>query len=54
MQHVVQYLWLIPAVPLVMAGIGALLKRERRRAAAGLGTAEIEACIGGYPNVYMH
>jgi NADH-quinone oxidoreductase subunit L len=36
MQHVVQYLWLIPAVPLVMAGIGALLKRERRRAAAGL------------------
>jgi NADH-quinone oxidoreductase subunit L len=36
MEHVVQYLWLIPALPLVMAGLGALLKRDRRRLAASL------------------
>jgi len=36
MEHVVQYLWLIPALPLVMAGWGALLKRDRRRLAASL------------------
>ena len=36
MEKVVQYLWLIPAVPLVMAGLGAVLRRERRRLAAGL------------------
>src|ERR1039458_9659820 len=36
MEYVVQYLWLIPAIPLLMAGVGALLKRDRRRLAAGL------------------
>ncbi len=36
MEPVVQYLWLIPALPLVMAGLGALLKRDRRRLAASL------------------
>jgi NADH-quinone oxidoreductase subunit L len=36
MSYVVQYLWLIPALPLVMAGLGALLKREQRRLAASL------------------
>jgi len=36
MEYVVQYLWLIPALPLVMAGLGSLLKRERRQLAAGL------------------
>jgi NADH-quinone oxidoreductase subunit L len=35
-EHIVQYLWLIPALPLVAAGLGALLKRERRRLAAAL------------------
>ena len=33
MEYVVQYLWLIPALPLVMAGLGALL--QARPAAAG-------------------
>jgi NADH-quinone oxidoreductase subunit L len=36
MEPVVQYLWLIPALPLVMAGLGALLKGGRRRLAAWL------------------
>jgi NADH-quinone oxidoreductase subunit L len=36
METVVQYLWLIPALPLVMAGLGALLPRAQRRLAAGL------------------
>jgi NADH-quinone oxidoreductase subunit L len=36
MAYPVQYLWLIPAVPLVMAGVGALLTCDRRRLAAGL------------------
>jgi NADH-quinone oxidoreductase subunit L len=39
MEHVVQYLWLIPALPLVMAGLGALLTRQRRRLAASLAVA---------------
>ncbi len=33
---IVRYLWLIPAFPLLAAGIGALLKRKQRRFAAGL------------------
>src|ERR1017187_1189163 len=36
MRFIVQYLWLIPALPLVMAGLGALLRRDQRRLAAGL------------------
>jgi NADH-quinone oxidoreductase subunit L len=36
MEHIVQYLWLIPVIPLVMAGLGALFKRDRRRLAASL------------------
>src|ERR1700678_3401583 len=31
---IVRYLWLIPVLPLLAAGIGALLKREQRRFAA--------------------
>ncbi|MGB0053386.1 MAG: NADH-quinone oxidoreductase subunit L [Terracidiphilus sp.] len=33
---IVQYLWLIPAAPIVASGVIALLKQPRRRAAAGL------------------
>jgi NADH-quinone oxidoreductase subunit L len=36
MKYPVQYLWLIPALPLLMAGLGALLKRDQRRLAASL------------------
>jgi NADH-quinone oxidoreductase subunit L len=36
MEDDIKYLWLIPVIPLVMAGLGALLKRERRRLAATL------------------
>jgi NADH-quinone oxidoreductase subunit L len=36
MEHIVQYLWLVPALPLVAAGLGALLKRDQRRLAASL------------------
>ena len=31
---IVRYLWLIPALPLLAAGIGALLKQRQRRFAA--------------------
>ena len=33
---IVRYLWLIPILPLLAAGIGALLKREQRRFAAAI------------------
>ncbi len=36
MRYPVQYIWLIPALPLLAAGCGALLKREYRRASATL------------------
>ena len=36
MARVVQYLWLVPAFPLLMAGWGAFLRRDRRRTAAAL------------------
>jgi NADH-quinone oxidoreductase subunit L len=36
MPQVIQFLWLIPAFPLLAAGLGALLGRERRRLAASL------------------
>jgi NADH-quinone oxidoreductase subunit L len=36
MEHIVQFLWLIPALPLLAAGFGALLARDRRRLAASL------------------
>ena len=36
MPHPIQYLWLIPVIPLLAAGLGALLQREQRRLAAGL------------------
>jgi NADH-quinone oxidoreductase subunit L len=35
-EHIVKYLGLIPAIPLLAAGAGALLKRERRQLAASL------------------
>jgi NADH-quinone oxidoreductase subunit L len=36
MNWIVQKLWLIPALPLLAAGLGALLKQRQRRLAAGL------------------
>ena len=38
---IVRYLWLIPVLPLLAAGIGALLKREQRRFAAGIAITSI-------------
>ncbi len=46
MEHVIQFLWLIPALPLVMAGLGALLTRDRRRLAASL-------AIGGMAGAWL-
>lgn len=50
MENVVKYLWLIPALPLTAAGIGALLPRAQRRVAAslaigGMGLSWLLACI---------
>src|ERR1035437_7011047 len=36
MDWIVQYLWLIPALPLLAAGLGALAKQRQRRFAASL------------------
>ena len=38
---IVRYLWLIPALPILAAGIGALLKREQRRFAATIAITSI-------------
>ena len=38
---IVRYLWLIPALPVVAAGIGALLKRSHRKFAAGIAIASM-------------
>src|SRR5580698_3222494 len=38
---IVRYLWLIPILPLLAAGIGALLKREQRRFAAAIAITSI-------------
>ncbi len=38
---IVRYLWLIPALPVVAAGIGALLKRSHRKVAAGIAIASM-------------
>src|SRR6202789_677006 len=38
---IVRYLWLIPVLPLLAAGIGALLKREQRRLAATIAITSI-------------
>jgi len=38
---IVRYLWLIPALPILAAGIGALLKQGQRRIAAGLAIASM-------------
>jgi NADH-quinone oxidoreductase subunit L len=46
MPHIVQFLWLIPALPLVGAGFGALLTRDRRRLAASL-------AIGGMAGAWL-
>jgi NADH-quinone oxidoreductase subunit L len=50
MPHLIQFLWLIPAIPLLMAGFGALLKREQRRLAAtlaisGMAVSLVLSCI---------
>jgi NADH-quinone oxidoreductase subunit L len=44
MEYVVQYLWLIPALPLLMAGLGALLRRDQRRLAAALAIGGMAVC----------
>ena len=41
MVWIVRYLWLIPALPLLAAGIGALLKRPQRRLAASIAIAAL-------------
>jgi NADH-quinone oxidoreductase subunit L len=41
MVWIVRYLWLIPALPLLAAGIGALLKRGQRRFAAAIAITSI-------------
>jgi NADH-quinone oxidoreductase subunit L len=41
MAWIVRYLWLIPALPLVAAGIGALLKQSQRRFAAAIAITSI-------------
>ena len=38
---IVRYLWLIPAVPIVAAGVGALLKQSRRKFAAAIAIASM-------------
>ena len=43
MTWIAQNLWLIPALPLLMAGLGALLRRDQRRLAAALDRRSIEA-----------
>src|SRR5580658_8632200 len=46
MQRIVQYLGLIPALLLVTAGLGALLKRDQQRLAATLAIGGMEgACV---------
>jgi NADH-quinone oxidoreductase subunit L len=44
MEYAVQYLWLIPALPLLMAGLGALLRRGQRRLAAALAIGGMAVC----------
>ena len=38
---IVRYLWLIPALPIVAAGVGALLKQSRRKFAAAIAIASM-------------
>ncbi len=38
---IVRYLWLIPALPILAAGIGALLKQSQRRFAATIAIASM-------------
>ena len=38
---IVRYLWLIPALPILAAGIGALLKQSQRKFAAGIAIASM-------------
>ncbi len=59
MEYVVQYLWLIPAIPLLMAGVGALLKRDRRRLAAalaigGMGVSWLLSCVAFLTSLSAH
>ncbi len=46
---IVRYLWLIPALPILAAGIGALLKQRQRRFAATIAITlhELFLCAGG-------
>jgi NADH-quinone oxidoreductase subunit L len=46
MDRIVQELWLIPALPLLAAGLGALLKQRQRRLAAWLATGSMALALG--------
>jgi len=45
MESIIKYLWLIPAAPLLAAGISALLPRRRRRLSAGLAIGAISLSL---------
>jgi NADH-quinone oxidoreductase subunit L len=42
---IVRYLWLIPALPIFAAGVGALLKQSRRKFAAGIAIASMTGSL---------
>jgi NADH-quinone oxidoreductase subunit L len=42
---ILRYLWLIPALPIFAAGVGALLKQSRRRFAAGIAIASMTGSL---------
>jgi NADH-quinone oxidoreductase subunit L len=42
---IVRYLWLIPALPIVAAGVGALLKQSRRKFAAAIAIASMTVSL---------
>jgi NADH-quinone oxidoreductase subunit L len=58
MEFIVGYLWLIPVMPLLAAGITALLPRSRRRLSAGLAIGAISisfalACIAFWASLHF-
>jgi NADH-quinone oxidoreductase subunit L len=42
---ILRYLWLIPALPIFSAGVGALLKQRQRRCAAGIAIASLTGSL---------
>ena len=45
MTWIVRHLWLIPALPMLAAGLGALLKQGSRKLAAGLAVGSMAASL---------